>query len=181
MSDASKVSTGKPKVGGAAYRAPLGTALPTDATTALAAAYQQLGYISEDGLTNAFSKETEEIKAWGGDTVGTPTKSKKDTFKFKLIESMNVEVLKSVYGTGNVTEENGLKTVHCNSNEEEYAWVFELVLKGNVAKRIVVPDAGISEMGEIVYKDDEPIGYELTIAALPDANGDTHIEYISAS
>ena len=34
------VSLGKPMVAGVAYRAPAGTVLPTDATTALAAAYQ---------------------------------------------------------------------------------------------------------------------------------------------
>ena len=35
MSNANNVTTGKPKVGGAIHRAPLGTELPTDATGAL--------------------------------------------------------------------------------------------------------------------------------------------------
>ena len=69
--DAQNVSTSKPKVGGAIARAPLGTALPTDATTALNTAFKQLGYISEDGITNGNSPETDVIKAWGGDTVDT--------------------------------------------------------------------------------------------------------------
>lgn len=45
MSDAKNVSTGKPKVGGAIFRAPLGTTLPTDATTALDAALSHLDIV----------------------------------------------------------------------------------------------------------------------------------------
>ena len=39
MSNAQNVTVGKPKVGGAVFRAPLGTELPTDATTALNEAF----------------------------------------------------------------------------------------------------------------------------------------------
>lgn len=46
MPNTANVTTGKPKVAGAVYRAPSGTALPTDASTALAAAYLDMGYIS---------------------------------------------------------------------------------------------------------------------------------------
>ena len=46
MADAKNVTAAKPKVGGAVWRAPLGTTLPTDAKTALDKAFKSLGYIS---------------------------------------------------------------------------------------------------------------------------------------
>ena len=48
--NANNVTAGKPKIGGAVYRAPKGTTLPTDATSALAAEFKCLGYCSELSL-----------------------------------------------------------------------------------------------------------------------------------
>lgn len=80
MSNVANVSTAKPKIGGAVYSAPLGTTLPTDATTALNAAFKGLGYISEDGLSNSNSPSSEGIKAWGGDTVAVIQTERKILF-----------------------------------------------------------------------------------------------------
>lgn len=89
MSTVANVTAGKPKLGGAIYRAPIGTALPTDTSTALNAAFKQLGYVSDDGLTNSNNAEYEDIKAWGGDIVLSTQTEKADTFKFTLLEVLN--------------------------------------------------------------------------------------------
>ena len=177
------VSAGKPAVGGAVYRAVKGTTPPTDATTSLAAAYKALGYCSEDGMTNSNSPSTTDIKAWGGDTVLNIQEEKTDTFQFTLIEVLNEEVLKAVYGASNVVGalSTGL-TIKANSTElEEAVWVVDMVMNNNAIKRIVVPKGKISEIGDISYTDSDAVGYEVTITALPDNSGNTHYEYIKVS
>lgn len=176
------VSAGKPKATGAIYRAPLSDTLtiPTDATTALPAEFKALGYVSEDGLTNTNSPDSETIKAWGGDTVLTVQTEKNDEFQFTLIEVLNSDVLAAVYGSNNVTGSiaAGL-TVKANSDEpEEAAWVIDMVMREGVLKRIVIPDAKVSEIGDIEYTDEDAVGYELTLQAMPDAAGQTHYEYL---
>lgn len=181
--NSNNVSTGRPKVGGAVYRAPLGTALPTDATTALNTAFQCLGYLSEDGLKQETKRDSDEIKAWGGDVVDQPQTDFKDTFSGTFIESLNAEVLKANFGNANVTEdpETGTIKVRCNSAELDYmAYVIELALKNGGIKRIVYAQAKPTESGEITYNNSDAIGYELTFGAVAsDAlGGDTHVEYI---
>ena len=180
MSTVTNVSVGKPKIGGAIYVGPTTATLPTDATTALDAAFACLGYCSEDGLTNDNSPESDTIKAWGGDTVLVLQTSKKDTFGFTLIEVLNADVLKFIYGDANVTGTLAAGiTVTANSKEaQERAIVIDMVLREGAVKRIVIPRGKVSEVGTITYADEDAIGYETTVTCTPDASENTHYEYI---
>lgn len=178
MANTSNVAAGKPKVGGAVSVAPTGTALPTDATTNLNSAFVNLGYISEDGMTQEITRDSENIKAWGGDTVLTSQTDFSETFSFTLIEILNPDVKKVIFGDDNVTGDiaTGL-TAKVNSKElPARSFVVEMIQNSNLV-RIVIPNGKVSELGEISYTDGEAAGYEVTITALPDATGNCSYEY----
>lgn len=180
---ATYVSTGKPTATGAVYVAPIGTALPSTADEDLSvnSAYTCLGYVSEDGLENANDLEVSEIKAWGGSIVYRSLNGLNDTFGLKLIESLNIDVLKAVYGDSNVTVDgSGNVTVDVKAeNPQEKVWVFDMALRGGKPKKIVVPDGAITARDAITYNDSDAIAYGITVSAYPDNNGSTHFELLS--
>lgn len=179
------VSVGKPMTGGAVYVAPLGTTLPTTAATQLNEAFEALGYISEDGVTNSLERTSENIKAWGGDIVLSPQTEKTDTWAMTFIESLNKTVLEAVFGSANVSGDltTGL-TVRSNSTELDHScWVIDMLMNGGYKKRVVIANGQITATGEVTYADNSAVGYNATITAFPGGFGtgddDTHKEYIA--
>ena len=177
---ATNVTVGKPKVGGAIYVAPLGSTLPTDSSTALDAAFKCLGYVSEDGVTNNNSPESDSVKAWGGDTVIVLQTDRPDSFAFTLLETLSQDVLNAIYGSANVVADaQGNLTVKATADAMAgQAWVIEMVMRGSRAKRIVIPDGAVTARETITYNDSDAVGYGITVSAYPDANGNTHKEYL---
>lgn len=178
---AQNVSVGKPTAAGGIFAGPISITAPTDARTNLPSGLNGLGYVSEDGLTNSIEADTESITAWGGDTVLTVRTSRAETFAFTFIET-NALVLAEVYGPDNVTvdDETGDIAVLHNAKElPSRLYVFEILMTGNKVKRIVVPNAKVNEVGDVVYVDGEPIGYEVTLGAFPDSDGNTAYEFIA--
>jgi hypothetical protein len=103
-----------------------------------------------------------------------------ETFMVNLIET-NSEALKVYYGEDNVTVDGESITITQNSTLlPTVVVVFELVLTGGRIKRIVVPNAQIVDRsGEITYVDGEAITYPALFQAYPDADGNSHTEYIA--
>ena len=178
MATVTNVAAGKPKIGGAVSVAATSATLPTDATTALGTGFANLGYISEDGMTRAITRESDNIRAWGGDTVLAIQSEFSETFQFRLIESLNVDVKKAVFGDTNVTGTltTGITTTVNSKELTEKAWVVDMVTRG-AATRIVIPNGKVTEIGEITYSDSDAIGYDVTVTAFPDATGNTSYEY----
>lgn len=179
MANTNNVSTGKPKIGGAIFVGYDGVAVPKDAKGELTG-FKELGYVSDDGLTNPNSSDSDKIKAWGGDTVLVISKGKEDELKFKLIEVMNIDVLKYVYGEENVsgTLETGIVLKSNSKPKKSHTLVIDMVYQGGVMKRIVAPNAIIQEMDDIEYTDEDAVGYAVTVSCLPDTEGNNHYEYI---
>lgn len=175
------VSLGKPMAAGCVYWAPAGSALPTDATTALAAAYKGPGYISEDGITQSTDTDTTDVNDMGGDKVINKISSYAETWQFAMLE-LNEQSMSLRVGADNVTVTGDKMTVkHKMPTGESIVLVFEILLTGNKVKRIVVPDATINEYGDTQYSAGDAIMYDVTYAANPSdlIGGATSVEYIA--
>ena len=163
---------------GAIARAPLDTALPTDATTALDPAFEVLGLVGEDGVSLSTERTRDDKRAWGGQIVRTVQSGYGETITFTLLESTKLAVLKALFGDANVVDAAGKITIKHNEQTPEKG-VFSITIKdGTKLRRLVAGNAQLVMDGDVTYVHSELISYSVTVTAYPDEDGNNIVEYI---
>jgi hypothetical protein len=185
LSGVAAVLTGKPvKSTGGVTRAPIGTPLPTDATTRLNAAFVPQGLISDDGVTRTTDASDDKIKAWGGQVVKVVRSDFSVSYKFSYLEAASAVTLKSIVGEENVTitppeegKHNGKVAIKFNAKPAPRATYTLEMLDENTFIREVIPIGQISVSGDVQFVHSAVIKYEVTIEALPDSSDNNAYEY----
>ena len=177
------VVAGRPKTAGGVYRAPLGSTLPTDSTTALDAAFVALGYAGDAGVTETNGRTTNTIQAWGTDIVKVVQTEFSVTYQVTLIESLGANANKAAYGDSAVSS-TAASSAHGNrlavsvkaAPLDHNCWAFDMK-DGDASYRIVVPDGQMIAVGDITYSDGGVVAYPITIQAFPDSSGNNAYKY----
>lgn len=183
--DVTRVLVGKPLVTGGILNAPVGTALPIDATTALNAAFGAVGYVTDDGVTKSESRNTQKVTAWGGDTIAVVQTEFGVDLKFKMAEYLSARAQAAIYGDANVVATVGagvdpdtLKVTVTSEEPPEKSWVIAMK-QGLATVRLVIPRGRISDTGDVEYKDEDVASNDATLSLRPDSNGAYYYLYAS--
>lgn len=177
--DATKARVG---ITGAIYKAPLGSPAPTDATSALNVAYLDLGYISNDGIEEAWDDSVTRFTAWQNATViRSATTDSVGTMKFTMLETKKT-TLQTFYRGSTVTVPSaGIYKLSVKpATADPSAWVLDVV-DGAKLIRTYIGNGEITERGSIMWQNGEMVMYPVTMTFYPDANGDLQVKYSNDS
>lgn len=147
-------------VSGHVYFAPLGTTLPADWYSTLNAGFVNVGYISEDGISEKPETESTEIPAWNGDIVRVIQTKHKLSYDFTMLETTDSN-LALYYGDADTI--TGTQLVH-------HAMVIDWQ-DGVKWRRNVYPDVQITERAERKLASTEAAAFGVTVTCFPDAAG----------
>lgn len=185
MTTKANVIAGKPKVGGAVFRAPLGTPLPTDASTPLPAAFTELGYVSSDGWSRQIDKSYEAIAAWGGDEVSKSRSEHSVGFSLELIEDLNEDAQTAKWGTAAVTVTAASPTVgkkitvaYKGEETEPAVWVLDMDDQGTLHRTVFGNATDTTESFEQTFSDSDVIKLPFEMTVYRDDTGTFFYDYI---
>lgn len=153
-------------------------AAPTDATTALDPAWIPAGFVGEDGVTRTTEASDEKLRAWGGDVVKVVRTEHGLTYVFQFMESANADVLKLIHGEENVTVAAGKVSVkHTSKMPPRKSFVIDMA-DGESRIREYIKDGQLTTSGDVTFVHSDVIRYEVTVEAMPDANGVKAISFV---
>ena len=82
------------------------------------------------------------------------------------------------FGEATGTLAGGITVKSNTAIRDAHAFVISMLEANDVHHRIVIPSGTVTDIGDIQYVDSKVIGFELTITAAADANGNTAYDYM---
>lgn len=144
---------------GAVAVAPVGTAMPTDAKTALPSAWNSGGYVSEDGISVTITRSTTPIRDWSKANVRNLLTEYDGSITLGFLQ-VDEFAAQRVFGASNVTKTAATQTkgelISISIGAELppiEAWCFSMK-DGDARIRIAVPRGQITEVNQIDFKPD---------------------------
>lgn len=175
----SNIYTAEPLATGVCFVAPLGTVGPTSATDTLDPAFVDLGYTGTEGFNEKNDRRTDLKRSFGGKVVKVIQSEYSASLEFTLMESINANVLKAVFGASNVTitpatTQHGtqVKVLKNSRKLPHQSWVIDTWDDELSAHyRNYVADGQITTVGEIKVVHTDVIEYKVTLEAFETSAG----------
>ena len=165
------------------WMAPVGTSAPTDATSALAADWSTLGYLSEDGVTLSQSTNSEDIYPWQGRSpVRTMITERNLAMEFSMFE-FNEQNLQLYFGMEQATQgtaDSWSLNVVSNAPAQIYSFVID-VADLDVKVRYYIPRGSLSDAGDLEITDSGVMALPVTLKTLDSAGELMEIFYSKAT
>jgi len=167
-----------------AWVADTGTALPTDESTALNAAFKSMGLITADGITINTNTNSQEIDAYGAfSPVRTLIESEVKTFTITGRETNPITVAVKArlaisaaptpgVGTGKYSYTEGA------ARDVLYSFVSHTVDGTNIIRK-VFPSIRMTSLADEQISKAQNIAYGFTMTCYPDSNGNSVYTYIA--
>jgi hypothetical protein len=177
--DTTKIGFSKPRVVGTLYTAPRGTALPVDATSELSSDYVNLGHLSADGFSEPASLSAgSTIYADGKYPVDIATSELNKSFTMTLLQAIDQQVNRAVFGDSNVVETaEGFAVIENNRPAPACVFVIDRLVGKGALLRLVIPNGVLFRTGDIAHSTDNLMSYQITINALIDSLGNVVYRY----
>lgn len=160
--------------------APEGTTLPT-AFGALDAAFDEIGFVSDDGITKGRNADVNEVRDAAGTLVRTFRDNDERTFKFVALE--HNDVVRELIEPGTTTVNGADIKTHTVRSAAPRRGVFVLdLLDGGTTpfSRYIVPEGEVTPGDETTYVKGGVASVEITVKTVQQDDGTLYVEVEAA-
>lgn len=163
---------------GAIWRAPAGTAIPTDSTTAWGAGFVHLGF-GTDGFTVKPNYKTTQVRGWQNLGVLRNIPTEFDfTFDFELLQS-NVATVALAWGGATIAAGTGGAYTMALPADPSAEFMLGIDWSdGTLNQRLILSRVSLSALPQVKYVRSDAIRYAFSVQTLVPTDGTDQVKVL---